>query len=78
MKNKKKLYLAEKLKLDDKKIKEHISSWSYETRDQEGNNIVKKNQGIVFWITGLPGSGKSSISKNIFTRSKPITFGHLI
>ena len=26
----------------------------------------KKNQGIVFWITGLPGSGKSSISKNIF------------
>ena len=26
----------------------------------------KKDQGIVFWITGLPGSGKSSISKNIF------------
>ena len=66
MKNKKKLYLAEKLKLDDRKIKEHISSWSYKTRDQDGNNIVKKNQGIVFWITGLPGSGKSSISKNIF------------
>ena len=29
--------------------------------------IKKKNQGIVFWITGLPSSGKSSISKNIFS-----------
>ena len=28
--------------------------------------IKKKNQGIVFWMTGLPSSGKSSISKNIF------------
>ena len=27
---------------------------------------TKKKQGIVFWITGLPGSGKSNISKNIF------------
>ena len=27
----------------------------------------KNNQGIVFWITGLSGSGKSSISKNIFS-----------
>ncbi len=26
----------------------------------------KNNQGIVFWITGLPGSGKTNISKNIF------------
>ena len=26
--------MAEKLKLDDKKIGEYISSWSYETRDQ--------------------------------------------
>ena len=26
----------------------------------------KNNQGIVFWITGLPSSGKSSISQNIF------------
>ena len=27
---------------------------------------LRKNDGVVFWITGLPGSGKSSISKNIF------------
>ena len=29
---------------------------------------TKKNQGKVFWITGLPSSGKSSISKKIFKR----------
>ena len=29
--------------------------------------IKKKNQGIVFWITGLSSSGKSSISKKIFS-----------
>ena len=29
--------------------------------------IKKKNQGIVFWITALPSSGKSSISKKIFS-----------
>ena len=44
MKNKKKLYIAEKLKLDDRKIKEHISSWSCKIKDQDGNNIVKKNK----------------------------------
>ena len=42
MKNKKKVYLAEKLKLDDRKIKEYISSWSYETKDQDGNPIIKQ------------------------------------
>ena len=26
----------------------------------------KNKNGIVFWITGLPGSGKSNISKSIF------------
>lgn len=26
----------------------------------------KKNKGILFWITGLPGSGKTSIAKEIF------------
>ena len=66
MRNKRKLYITEKLKLNDRKIKEHISSWSCKIKDQDGNNIVKKKQGIVFWITGLPGSGKSGISKNIF------------
>ena len=29
-----------------------------------------KDQCLVFWITGLPGSGKSSISKNIFNDIK--------
>jgi adenylylsulfate kinase len=29
--------------------------------------MKKHTQGIVFWITGLPGSGKSNISKNIFS-----------
>ena len=38
----KKLYIPEKLKLDDKKIKGHISSWSYETKGQDGNPIIKQ------------------------------------
>ena len=29
--------------------------------------MKKHTHGIVFWITGLPGSGKSNISKNIFS-----------
>ena len=41
MTKKKKLYLAEKLKLDDGKIREYISSWPYETRDKDGNIIVE-------------------------------------
>ena len=44
MTKKTKLYLAEKLKLDDGKIREYISSWSYETRDQDGNPIVKQKK----------------------------------
>ena len=28
---------------------------------------LKKNYGIVFWITGISGSGKSMLSKNIYT-----------
>ena len=44
MTKKKKLYLAEKLKLDDGKIREYISSWSYETIDQDGNPIVKQKK----------------------------------
>jgi len=42
MRNKKKLYLAEKLKLDNRKIKEHTSSWSYETKEHNGNIMVKQ------------------------------------
>ena len=26
---------------------------------------INKNKGIVFWVTGMPGSGKTSISKKI-------------
>ena len=44
MKKIKKVYMAEKLKLDDRKIKEHISSWSYETRDRDGNIIVRQKK----------------------------------
>jgi adenylylsulfate kinase len=31
---------------------------------------LKKNYGIVFWITGISGSGKSMLSKNIYTYIK--------
>ena len=33
-------------------------------------SLIKKNKkkGILFWITGLSGSGKSSIAKNIFNQ----------
>jgi hypothetical protein len=34
--------LGKKIKLDDKNIKEHISDWSYETKDDLGNKVVKQ------------------------------------
>ena len=37
----------------------------------------KKNKGILFWITGLPGSGKTSIAKEIFPHVKK-KFGQTI
>lgn len=37
----------------------------------------KKNKGILFWITGLPGSGKTSIAKEIFPYVKK-KFGQTI
>ena len=35
-------YVSEKIKLDDKIVKEHISDWSYETKDGLGNKVVKQ------------------------------------
>jgi adenylylsulfate kinase-like enzyme len=34
------------------------------------NKILKKNKGILFWITGLSGAGKSSLAKKIYFRIK--------
>ncbi len=28
--------------------------------------ITKKNKGILFWVTGLPGSGKTSLAESIY------------
>ena len=36
------MVLTNKLKLDDKIIKDHISDWSYKVKDKEGNTIVKQ------------------------------------
>ena len=36
--------MPKKLKLDDREIKEHVSSWSYETKDHEGNIIVRQKK----------------------------------
>ena len=33
---------------------------------------LKKNKGILFWITGLPGSGKTSIAKLLHKRIEKI------
>ena len=44
MKEIKKMYMTKKLKLDDRKIKEHVSNWLYETKDCEGNIIVKQKK----------------------------------
>ena len=41
-KDKGKQYVSNKLKLNDKAIKEHISDWSYEIKDKEGNKIIKQ------------------------------------
>ena len=40
--NKGKQYVSEKIKLDDKIVKEHISDWSYETKDGLGNKVIKQ------------------------------------
>jgi len=34
--------LSNKIKLDDKVIKDHISDWSYKTKDPQGNPIIKQ------------------------------------
>ena len=34
--------MSEKIKLDDKIVKEHISDWSYEIKDDLGNKVVKQ------------------------------------
>ena len=40
--------MTEKLKLDDRKIAEHISNWFYETKDPEGNIIVKQKKKLSY------------------------------
>ena len=42
--NKGKQYVSEKIKLDDKIVKEHISDWSYETKDDLGNKVIKQKR----------------------------------
>ena len=34
--------MSKKIKLNDKIIKDHISDWSYETKDKSGNKIIKQ------------------------------------
>ena len=34
--------MGKKLKLNDKAIEEHISDWSYVTKDKDGNKIIKQ------------------------------------
>ena len=46
--------MSEKIKLDDKIVKDHISDWSYETKDDLGNKVIKqkgdRGQQIIFLI----------------------------
>ena len=42
--NKGKQYVSKKIKLDDKIVKEHISDWSYETKDGLGNKVIKQKR----------------------------------
>ena len=37
-------YVSEKIKLDDKIVKDHISDWSYETKDDLGNKVIKQKR----------------------------------
>ena len=34
--------MSKKIKLDDKIVKDHISDWSYETKDDLGNKVIKQ------------------------------------
>ena len=52
--------MTEKLKLDDRKIKEHISSWSYETRDRDGNIIVRQK---IQWLIDEQARGNQTPGK---------------
>ena len=42
--NKGKQYMGKKLKLNDKAIEEHISDWSYVTKDKDGNKVIKQKR----------------------------------
>ena len=37
-------YVSKKIKLDDKIVKDHISDWSYETKDDLGNKVIKQKR----------------------------------
>ena len=37
-----KQYVSKKIKLDDKIVKDHISDWSYESKDDLGNKVIKQ------------------------------------
>ena len=39
-----KQYVSKKIKLDDKIVKDHISDWSYETKDDLGNKVIKQKR----------------------------------
>ena len=34
--------MSKPITLNDKIIKEHISDWSYETKDDQGNKVIKQ------------------------------------
>lgn len=35
--------MSKPIKLNDKIVKDHISDWTYETKDDQGNKVIKQN-----------------------------------
>ena len=51
--------MSEKIKLDDKIVKEHISDWSYETKDDLGNKVVKQKGDRAYKPFNVPKSSSN-------------------
>ena len=51
--------MSEKIKLDDKIVKEHISDWSYEIKDDLGNKVVKQKGDRAYTPFNVPKSSSN-------------------
>ena len=51
--------MSKKIKLDDKIVKDHISDWSDETKDDQGNKVVKQKGDRSYTPSDVPKSSSN-------------------